>query len=286
MQTLTATSDVRSASRAWRAAGLTVGFVPTMGALHAGHLSLIGAAREAGAQRIAASIFVNPTQFGADEDLDAYPADSAGDAAKLSAAGVDLLFRPTSHTIYPPGSETAVSLARLPNHLCGLSRPVHFGGVATVVSLLFNIVEPDVAVFGEKDFQQLQVIRRMVRDLHFPIRVVGAPIIREPDGLAMSSRNAYLRGADRERARCLYTALEWAAAQAAGGVRAVAILIDGMRRICEDAGGDVDYIEVVDPESLESLDRIESSARALLAVQVGPARLIDNRSLTASTADP
>ncbi len=286
MDLLTEPGVVRAASRSWRAQGLTVGFVPTMGALHDGHLSLVKEARAAGADRIIASIFVNPTQFGAGEDLESYPRDDEGDAAKLRALGVDVLFRPGVDTIYPPGSETAISLSQLPNHLCGLTRPVHFGGVATVVSLLFNIVEPDLAVFGEKDFQQLQVIRRMVRDLHFGVRIIGAPIFREPDGLAMSSRNVYLKGADRKRALCLSQALAHARTAVGDGERRCASLIAEMRRICEDAGGTVDYVAIVDPATLEAVDHVDSETRAVLAVQVGPARLIDNCSLTARFSDP
>lgn len=279
MRSVTDPGAVRAQSREWRAAGLTVGFVPTMGALHAGHLSLVARAREAGADRVVASIFVNPTQFGPTEDLAAYPRDAAGDASKLEGAGVNLLFTPAVETIYPPGSETFVTLERLPHHLCGASRPTHFRGVATVVTLLFNIVEPDVAVFGEKDFQQLQLLRKLVRDLHFPIRVVGAPIVREPDGLAMSSRNAYLGPDERRRARCLSEALALAEARLAAGVGSTAALTAAMASHCAAAGGDVDYAAIVDEETLEPLTAVDRPARAALAVRIGPARLIDNRAL-------
>lgn len=276
MDILTRADAVRSASRAWRHAGLTVGFVPTMGALHEGHLSLVQAARKAGAQRIVVSIFVNPRQFGAGEDLSSYPRDLDADAARLRALDVDLVFHPTVETMYAQGAETSVSLERLPHHLCGLTRPVHFGGVATVVSLLFNIVEPDVAVFGEKDFQQLQVIRTLVRDLHFPVRIVGAPIVRAHDGLALSSRNAYLTREQRAQATCLYRALADARSRVAAGERSAQVLIDAMSSLCIQGGGQVDYVVIVDETSLEPVEFVDRPVRAALAVQIGQARLIDN----------
>ena len=276
MRTLVSPEAVRRQQRAWRRQGLRVGFVPTMGALHDGHLRLVEVAREAGADRVVVSIFVNPTQFGPSEDLAAYPRDHEGDAHKLAARGVDLLFLPERQTIYPPGAETWVTLERLPHRWCGASRPDHFRGVATVVSLLLHITEPDIAVFGEKDYQQLQVIRRMVRDLHMGVEIVGAPTVREPDGLAMSSRNAYLGPEDRARARSLSQALGRAQALVDGGERCAAALLGEMRAICESAGGCVDYLAVVDPDTLEPLAQLDGPARALLAVQVGPARLIDN----------
>ena len=218
MQRITNPHELRAWSRAQRRQDQVVGFVPTMGALHEGHLSLVRAARDAGADKVVASIFVNPTQFAPGEDLDAYPRDLDGDLSKLTALGVDAVFLPTVDSIYPAGSQTTVTLAHLPRVLCGVDRPTHFQGVATVVSLLFHIVEPDLAVFGEKDFQQLQVIRRMVRDLWFDVRVVGAPIVREHDGLAMSSRNAYLTTEERQRALCLSSALHSAEQMALSGV--------------------------------------------------------------------
>lgn len=276
MQIVTAPPQVRAASRAWRREGLTVGFVPTMGYLHAGHLSLVDAARRAGADRIIASIFVNPTQFGPAEDLDSYPRDEPGDRAKLESRGVDLLFMPAAEHIYQDGAETSISLSDLPNHLCGRSRPVHFGGVATVVALLFNITEPDIAVFGQKDFQQLQVIRKMVRDLHFGVSVVGAPIIRESDGLALSSRNAYLNSGQRQRATCLSRALADARARVAAGERDCNVLKDAITAHCEAAGGAVDYVAIVNESTLQPVGKLNGPARAAIAVRIGPARLIDN----------
>lgn len=272
---------LRSQVRLWRAQNKCVGFIPTMGALHQGHLSLVDAARNAGAERVVVSIYVNPTQFGESEDLSDYPSTFTEDKRALEEIGVDALFVPTDETIYPPQSQTRVVLSHLPYHLCGLSRPGHFDGVSTVVSLLFNIVEPDIAVFGQKDFQQLQVIRRMVRDLHMPVQIVGAPIVRESDGLACSSRNVYLTEDERHRATCLYRSLCSAQRLLQKGENKAARLVDHMRVICEEAGGIVDYIRCVDPASLKDLDVIEGTAQAVLAVHMGSARLLDNCELTA-----
>ncbi len=271
---------VRQEVRRLQREGARVGFVPTMGALHAGHLTLVEEARRAGATRVVASVFVNPTQFGPGEDLDAYPRDPEGDAEKLRSVGTDVLFLPPVAVMYPPGAETRVTLERLPQHLCGLSRPHHFGGVATVVTGLLNVVGPDLAVFGEKDFQQLQVVRRLVRDLHMPVQVVGGPIVREADGLAMSSRNAYLSPSERARAVCLHQALTDAAEAVAAGERGAAALEAAMRSRCAAAGGEVEYAVVVDPDTLDALSEVgPSGARALLAVRFGRTRLIDNAPL-------
>jgi pantoate--beta-alanine ligase len=278
MKIATDPGAVRSAVRTWRAGGQTTGFVATMGALHAGHLSLVSAARAAGATRLVASIFVNPKQFGPDEDLDSYPKVPEADAQKLRERGVDLLFLPASRTMYPPQSQTSVALSELPNHLCGLTRPVHFGGVATVVSMLFNIVEPDLAVFGQKDFQQLQVIRQLNQDLHFGIQIVGAPIVREKDGLAMSSRNAYLSTQQRERAPALHRSLLHAKKIVAAGETSADAVREAILEICSTAGT-VDYIAIVNEETLEDVSIIQGPVRVALAVQVGSARLIDNMRL-------
>lgn len=280
---LAGVDEVRASSREWRAQGLTVGLVPTMGALHAGHLSLVERARAAGADRVIVSIFVNPTQFAPGEDLASYPRDTAGDIAKLGSVGVDAVFLPSVETIYPPLSRTVVGVSGLSERLCGASRPHHFGGVATVVTMLLNIAEPDVAVFGEKDFQQLQIIRRLVADLHLPVRIVGAPIVREADGVAMSSRNAYLTPAERQRASALSEALSAAVSAVDGGERDPARLVALMRSICARAGT-IDYVEVVDRRTLEPTPRIDEFSHALVAVQVGRARLIDNRSVAAPGA--
>src|SRR6204780_4773046 len=211
MDTVTTNAAVRERVRRWRAGGARIAFVPTMGNLHSGHISLIEAARR-GAQRFVASIFVNPMQFGANEDFAHYPRTASKDAEMLSAAGCDLMFMPDAHEIYPDGFErtTRVEVPELSRILCGQFRPGHFEGVTTVVAKLFNIVEPDIAVFGEKDFQQLTIIRHMVADMCFPIEIVAAPTVREADGLAMSSRNQYLTAAQRTIAPRLYAALQGA----------------------------------------------------------------------------
>jgi pantoate--beta-alanine ligase len=271
--------DVRAWSREQRKAGAIVGFVPTMGALHEGHLSLVDAARRAGAEKVVASIFVNPTQFAPGEDLDAYPRDVEGDLAKLAARGVNCVFLPSVRAMYPNGAQSSVVLDRLPRYLCGLDRPTHFTGVATVVSLLFNIVEPHIAVFGEKDFQQLQVIRQMVRDLWFDVRVVGAPIVRESDGLAMSSRNMYLDTDERHRALCLSRALDCAEQIVMSGVIQSDTILSSMYQVMEKARAKVHYLRIVDEETLEDAQEVTDSTRAMIAAHIGNTRLIDNRRL-------
>ena len=261
--------------------GRRIGFVPTMGFLHEGHLSLM---REAGrhADVLVASIFVNPTQFGPGEDLEAYPRDAQRDERLCRDTGVDVLFFPGVADMYPPGFQTTVSLEHLPCGLCGRSRPTHFSGVATVVTKLFNIVQPDVAVFGEKDSQQLAVIRRLVADLDFPIRIIGGPTVREPDGLAMSSRNAYLDPNQREAALSLNRALARARDQVtAGATQCREICRAAAAAISAHEAAEIDYVDIVDPESLEPLETIAGSARMVMAVRVGKTRLIDNMALVA-----
>ena len=256
-----------------------------MGALHQGHLSLVDEARANGAKRIVATIFVNPTQFGPDEDLDAYPRTLQKDCDLLEAQGVDAVFCPSTELMYPAGHESFVTLDSLPKHLCGLSRPGHFRGVATVVTQLFNLVQPDIAVFGEKDFQQLQVLKKMTQDLHFPIQIVGAPIVRETDGLAMSSRNRYLSPDERLRAVKLSQALELARRHCADGDTDAAQLIASMMAHLEGVGT-IDYATIVDENTLEPVQVIDRPVRVLLAVQVGSARLIDNRRLEPTKTTP
>ncbi len=263
-----------------RADGRTIGLVPTMGYLHEGHLSLIEKARGC-ADTIVLSIFVNPTQFGPDEDLDAYPRSMERDHALAESSGVDIVFSPSERELYGPDFETFVTLDRLPNHLCGLSRPVHFRGVATVVTKLFNIVKPHVAVFGEKDYQQLQVIRRMAADLNFDVEVIGAPTVREADGLAKSSRNAYLTAEQRESGLTLNRSLERAQAMVAAGETDPGRIIAMARELIEAAPHTrIDYIEIVDPHTLESVVAVDGPVLLALAVHVGRSRLIDNRILT------
>ena len=247
-----------------------------MGALHFAHLSLMEAAKRDGAF-VVVSIFVNPTQFEPSEDFESYPRDEAGDLAACEQVGVDLVFVPPVEEMYPPASATTVHVAGLTETLCGAHRPGHFDGVTTVVAKLFNIVRPDVAYFGQKDAQQLAVIRRMTRDLDLPIEIVGCPTVREADGLAVSSRNAYLDESQRVQATSLHRALTDAKARIEAGQTDPVVVIDAMRQIVDAAGPAViDYISVVDPESMQSVRRIERPVLIALAVRIGSTRLIDN----------
>ena len=269
----------REQVRSWRQDGLTVGFVPTMGALHEGHLSLVrGSVAEC--DRTVVSIYVNPTQFGEGEDLEEYPRRLAEDCAKLEEAGADFVFAPSDQQMYPDGYATYVVQERLTERLCGAFRPGHFRGVLTIVSKLFNIVPADRAYFGRKDFQQSVVIRQMVKDLNFPIRIRALPTVREEDGLAVSSRNEYLTDSERAQATCLYRALCEARRLYEGGETGADALVDAMDRIIGDEPDtDVEYIEIVDPETLEPVEQASDRAVAALAVNLGEARLIDNMPL-------
>ncbi|PWC54114.1 pantoate--beta-alanine ligase [Azospirillum sp. TSA6c] len=267
--------DLRSQVAAWRREGLTVALVPTMGALHDGHLDLIRRGREL-ADRVVASVFVNPTQFAPHEDFDRYPRDEGGDAAKLASAGCHALYAPTVRAMYPQGFATAISVGGPAEGLCGTFRPQMFGGVALVVTKLFLQALPDVAVFGEKDYQQLMVIRRFTRDLDIPVRVEGLPTVREADGLAMSSRNAYLSADERARAPELNRALTAAAAALAGGAEVDGALTGIRGRIAEAGFGTIDYVELRDAETLEPVSAVTRPARLLAAAWMGKARLIDN----------
>lgn len=276
IKTLSKIEDMRKTADVLRHEGRRIAFVPTMGFLHEGHLSLMRVGRR-NADVLIASIFVNPAQFGPTEDFDTYPRDLQRDLDLCSKEDVDLVFMPTAGDLYPEGYETYVKLDRLPNHLCGLSRPVFFTGVATVVMKLFNIVKPHLAVFGEKDFQQLQIIKRMVWDLNVGIEIVSAPIVREPDGLAMSSRNAYLTPAQRPAALALYRSLMLAKEMVEKGIRETAQIVGEARRLIENQPEtDIDYLTICDPETLTELDCINQSALMALAVRVGKTRLIDN----------
>lgn len=263
-----------------RRGGLRIGVVPTMGFLHEGHLSLVRIARRE-SDWVVLTLFVNPTQFGPNEDLDRYPRNFERDCALCEAEGVDVVFAPDTGSVYSPDHTVYVVEDRLTRGLCGASRPGHFRGVLTVVAKLFNLTLPDVAVFGEKDAQQLRVIRRMVRDLNFPVRIVGGPILREEDGLAMSSRNKNLDPASRAAAPKLHVALGAAAAAFEQGERDPGALERVVRQILDDLGpGAIDYLEVVDDESLEPLrGPIVRPALIALAVQFPGVRLIDNRRL-------
>jgi pantoate--beta-alanine ligase len=273
-----AKAELRAALAAERRAGSSVGLVPTMGCLHEGHLSLLRAARSE-CDVVVMSLFVNPAQFGPGEDLGRYPRDEARDAELAAEAGVDLVYAPPVEEVYPDGFATQVAVGGLTEVLCGdpaRRGPEHFRGVTTVVAKLLNAVQPDVAYFGQKDAQQLAAVRRMVRDLDFPVRIEALPIVREPDGLAMSSRNAYLAPADRERASALHRALS-AVERAAGDGAPLADALAAGRRELAAAGIEPEYLEARDPDDL--LPAVELGDRPVLvavAAQVGAARLIDN----------
>jgi len=276
LTTVATIAELRQALDPVRAAGRTVGFVPTMGYLHDGHGSLMAAAR---AERdvVVTSIFVNPLQFGPTEDLDAYPRDLERDTALAAASGVDLLFVPSGQEMYPAPIRTTVSVAGVSAPLEGRARPTHFDGVATVVAKLFAIVGPCTAYFGEKDFQQLAVVRRMVADLSIPVEVVGCPTVREADGLAMSSRNAYLTPEERAAAPVVHAALQVGRTAILDGERDPAVVRGAMAaHVATEARAELDYAEVVDAATFEVPDPLAGSLRLLAAVRFGRARLIDN----------
>lgn len=251
-------------------------FVPTMGALHEGHLSLVRCAAER-ADEVWASIFVNPAQFGPGEDLDRYPRQFESDRALLEREGVALLFAPSTREMYPRAPATAIDIPDLTGALCGAHRPGHFQGVALVVAKLFNIVRPDVAIFGAKDFQQAAVIRRLVTDLDFPVEIVTAPTVREEDGLAMSSRNAYLSAEQRQAATVLHAALEVGAAAVRGGEnRSAAVEALMAARVAAEPDASLQYAAAVDPETLQPSQAIRGAVLLALAASVGSVRLIDN----------
>ena len=276
----------RAAIAAARPAGRRIGLVPTMGYLHAGHLSLVAAARRDGTY-VVVSIFVNPTQFGPHEDYERYPRDTAGDLRQCEDAGVELVFMPAVPDMYPAGHATTVHVSGLTETLCGPCRPGHFDGVATIVAKLFNIVQPDVAYFGQKDAQQLAVIRRMTRDLELPIEIVGCPTVREPDGLAMSSRNAMLSPDERRRAVVLYCALCVARERIRAGEQSVDVLVEQMRGIIvESRPTAVDYVSIVDPETLQPVTHVGGPVLIALAVRFGGTRLIDNLTVDPAERSP
>lgn len=275
VQTIRTLSTLYDTLAALRADGARIAMVPTMGALHDGHMSLV---REAArhADHVVVSIFVNPTQFGANEDLDAYPRQEAADAALLEAAGVAILWAPTVAEMYPDGFATSIRVAGVSEGLCGGARPGHFDGVATVVTKLLGQVRPDVALFGEKDFQQLAVIRRVVADLNLRTDIVGVPTARAPDGLALSSRNAYLSAAERAAAVALPHALRQAAEAILRGAPVAATLDEARAALTAAGFARIDYIELRDSQTLESVDSLDRPARILAAAVLGRTRLIDN----------
>jgi len=270
---------MRAKAEDLRRDGKKIAVVPTMGALHEGHLALVRHAR-ARADVVILTIFVNPTQFGPKEDLSRYPRDEEGDLAKARPAGIDLAFCPTAEAMYPPGAQTFVEVRELQKPLCGASRPGHFAGVASVVTKLFHITKPHLAVFGEKDYQQLAIIRRMVRDLDFGIEIQGVPIVREADGLALSSRNAYLSAEQRAAALALSRGLAAAEAAYQAGERDAATLVAAARAPLEaEALARIDYVELRDADELSEIERADKKSVLAIAAFVGTTRLIDNRVL-------
>ena len=279
MQIIVELKKMQSRAEAIRLQGQRLGCVPTMGALHEGHLELMREAkRRTGV--VAASVFVNPTQFAPAEDLAKYPRDREGDLKKMESAGVDIAFFPTAEAMYPKGAQTWVTVEEITQELEGASRPDHFRGVATVVLKLFHLMKPSLAVFGQKDYQQLKVIERMVKDLDLDIEIVPHPTVREPDGLAMSSRNRYLNPEERKQATALIRAIQKAQELVKQGERDPKRLVEEAKKIiAAEPLAKADYVEVRDPETLKAIRRIERSARMLLAVRVGKTRLIDNAEL-------
>ena len=277
MQIATTIAQVRDTVRAWRAAGLTVGLVPTMGYLHEGHASLVRASAKQ-CDRTVVSVFVNPTQFAPGEDLETYPRDFDRDCALLEPLGCDLVFHPTPEEMYPAGFATYIAIdSEMPRALCGKTRPTHFRGVCTVVGKLFHIVAPDKAFFGQKDAQQLAIIRQMARDLSFGIEIVGCPIVREADGLARSSRNVYLSPDERRAALVLSQAVEIGRKLTAAGETDTAHILAEMRRPIEaEPLAKIDYVQAVDAVTMQAADKIDRPVLFAMAVYIGKTRLIDN----------
>jgi len=268
--------EIQTRSEMLRKEGRVIAFVPTMGFLHEGHLALLKEGRRLGDDLIL-SIFVNPTQFGPGEDYESYPRNFEKDFELARKEGVDVVFTPTREELYGDRFQTYVALESLPKHLCGLSRPSHFKGVATVVTKLFNIVKPHIAIFGQKDFQQLAIIRQMVRDLNFDIEIRGVQTVREKDGLAMSSRNAHLTPEQRKTALCLYSSLVRSREWIQEGEKDASTLIREMTAYINSRfKKGIDYISICDPDTLDDVDKIEGPILIALAVKVGKTRLIDN----------
>ena len=276
MQVVRRIREMQKISDKLRKEGKRIGLVPTMGYLHEGHVSLVRRAKER-SDSVVASIFVNPTQFGPGEDFERYPRDEEGDKAKLDKAGVEFLFIPEAKEMYPPRYQTYIEATQVSKGLCGDFRPGHFRGVATVVAKLFNIVKPHVAVFGEKDYQQLLVIKRMVEDLNFDIEIIPGTLIREEDGIAMSSRNTYLPPADRKRATVLHRSLKKGKNLFESGERKASALVHAVKKNIESVDGvSIQYVEIRDAETLERVEQVSGPAVIAVAAMVGPVRLIDN----------
>jgi len=270
-------NTIRTAAIKARKKSKRIGFVPTMGVLHKGHLSLIKAARKE-CSFVAVSIFVNPIQFGPKEDFRSYPRNFKKDKMLLEYEGVDLVFYPTISVMYRKDFSVYVEEVSLSRYLCGKSRPGHFKGVCTVVTKLFNIIQPDIAYFGQKDYQQAQIIKKMVKDLNFPLKIKVLPIVREKDGLAMSSRNKYLSIKERKDALCLYNSLMLASKMVRDGIRSSDTVVANMKRLIRNQVpyARIDYINIVNPDTLEDVKRIKGEALVALAVYIGKTRLIDN----------
>ncbi len=276
MKTLTSLTDMQQQTNLWRAQGKRIGFVPTMGFLHDGHLSLIQIAKEK-CDVVVCSIFVNPTQFGPNEDFEKYPRDEQGDLEKLKGAKTDVVFLPIPQEMYKQGFQTTVHLSQMTKGLCGAHRPGHFDGVATVVLKLFNLVKPHVAVFGEKDYQQLAVIRQMVNDLNLDTEIIGAPTQRSAEGLALSSRNAYLSADEKQQALGLSQAITLIQKLYQQGEKKTKTLTQEAKKLLASFSGvQLEYLEIVESESLQHLEEVKSPARVLIAARVGKTRLIDN----------
>lgn len=268
--------EVRAQVKEWKKQGLTVGLVPTMGYLHEGHQSLIKKSAEQN-DRTVVSVFVNPIQFGPNEDLESYPRDLEADAKLCESTGADIIFNPEPEEMYADGFVSFINMTGLPNALCGLTRPIHFKGVCTVVGKLFNIVTPDRAYFGQKDAQQLAIIMRMVKDLNFDIEIVGCPIIREADGLAKSSRNIYLTPEERKAAVVLSKAVKLGQDMIADGERDAAKIVGEMKKlISAEPLATIDYVEMVNMDTMQSIEKAEGHVLCAMAVKFGKARLIDN----------
>jgi pantoate--beta-alanine ligase len=279
MEIIKSVKEMQRWSDQCRKQGQTIVLVPTMGYLHEGHLSLMREGKRLG-DKVVVSIFVNPAQFGPGEDLNTYPRDLKRDFHSAESAGVDIIFTPNEWDVYPKGFDTYIDQEKLTLHLCGLSRPGHFKGVMTVVTKLFHMVAPQIAIFGEKDYQQLAIIRRMAKDLNFDIEIKSGPTVREPDGLAMSSRNVKLSSEQRKSALALYQSLQQAQKQLLDGeTRSEQLIAEATSLILSHPGTAIDYIHICDPDSLEDITKIDRPVLMVLAVKVGAVRLIDNKIL-------
>ena len=276
LQRVSSISTMKEISQSLRKQNMTIGFVPTMGCLHAGHLNLVKRSLET-CDRTVVSIFVNPTQFGPNEDLDTYPRQLESDIEKLETLGIDILFHPTQEEMYPAGYKTYVQVQDITEHLCGKSRPGFFKGVSTVVLKLFNIVQPHNAYFGEKDWQQLAVIEALVEDLNLGVAIIRVPLVRETDGLAMSSRNRYLSPQERQTALSLSRSLQQARDSIRQGITSAKVISKSIRQcLSEKEGTEIDYISICDPKNFTKKEEIRGRTLIALAVKVGPSRLIDN----------